>query len=85
MNCSKNMIRVGAGLATALFAAYLALPEFRTAIVGLAPFAVALVCPLSMLLMMKMMMPKKPEQEQEKALVPMSVRSKPANPQEITS
>lgn len=82
MNCSKNMIRVGAGLATPLFAAYLALPEFRTAIVGLAPFAAALVCPLSMLLMMKMMT-KKPEQEQKNALVP--VQSKPANPQEITS
>ena len=83
MNCSKNMIRVAAGLATVLFAAYLALPEFRTAILGLAPFAVALVCPLSMLLMMKMMMPKKPEQEQEKAMVP--VESNPAKPQEITS
>lgn len=69
MNCSKNMIRVGAGLATVLLAAYFALPEFRTAIVGLAPFAVALVCPLSMLLMMKMMT-KKPEQEPEKAVAP---------------
>jgi hypothetical protein len=83
MNCSKNMIRVGAGLATVLFAAYLALPEFRTAIVGLAPFAVALVCPLSMLLMMKMMMSKKPEQEPEKAVVP--VEGNPAKSQEATS
>lgn len=83
MNCIKKVIPVGAGLATVLFAAYLALPEFRTAIVGLAPFAVALVCPLSMLLMMKMMSSQKPQQEEKQVLVP--VENKPVKPREITS
>ena len=92
MNCSKNMIRVGVGIGTVFLAAYLALPEFRSAILGLAPFALALLCPISMLLMMKMMMPSsKSDQAKEKVVVPATdesaapVVSGPVKPEEAAS
>jgi ribosomal protein RSM22 (predicted rRNA methylase) len=91
MNCTKNMIRVAVGIGTVLVAAYMMFPEFRSAIVGLAPFAVALICPISMLFMMKMMTSSKPDKAKENAVVPVpvesagSVTSRPASREEATS
>jgi hypothetical protein len=74
MNCSKTMIRVAVGLGAVWLAAYLALPELRASLSGLAPFAVALICPLSMLLMMKMMDQNTSCRAKETTLTPETVR-----------
>ena len=54
MKCdTKTMLKVGAGIGAVLVIAYFSLPAFRTWIVGSAPVLLSLVCPLSMLFMMK--------------------------------
>jgi ribosomal protein RSM22 (predicted rRNA methylase) len=71
MNCTKNMLRVGAGIGAGLLVAYLVFPELRATLVALAPIAVVLVCPLSILLMMKMMSSSKPDQKRKLAAIPL--------------
>ena len=83
MNCSKNMIRVAAGIGAVFLAGYLAFPELRIALVSLAPFAAALICPISMLLMMKMMSSNKTSQTKEEAMTPVPVE--PNRAKEIAS
>ncbi len=53
MKCTATMIKVGAVLALVLVAAYFALPPFQAFIAGIAPFLLLLICPLSMLVMMR--------------------------------
>lgn len=54
MKCdTKTMLKVGAGVGAVLVIAYFALPAFRTWTVGSAPILLSLICPLSMLFMMK--------------------------------
>lgn len=56
MNCNfKTMIKVAAGLGLILAAAYFALPAAQAWVLASAPVLLALVCPISMLLMMFMM------------------------------
>lgn len=49
------MLKIGAVLFVPLAAGYFVLPQFRVAILALTPFAFYAICPLSMLLGMKMM------------------------------
>jgi ABC-type uncharacterized transport system permease subunit len=83
MNCTKNTLRVGAGVGVGLLLAYLVLPELLSALVALAPFAAALIFPLSMLLMMKMMSSSKPDQMLKPAPIP--VDRKPVEQDQIAS
>ncbi|MBU6460993.1 MAG: DUF2933 domain-containing protein [Proteobacteria bacterium] len=54
MICNKRtMIRSGIGLAAVVVIAYTTLPQFRNIILGLTPFLLFLLCPLSMFFMMK--------------------------------
>ncbi len=54
MKCdSKMMVKIAAGLGLALAVAYFALPAAHAFVVASAPFLVALICPVAMLLMMK--------------------------------
>lgn len=56
MMCSmKTMLKVGLGMLLVAGSAYILLPQFRDAIVGLAPTLVFLLCPISMLACMWMM------------------------------
>ena len=56
MNCSTNtMLKVAAGLGVALGAAYFAFPAAQTMILAYSPFLLALICPISMGVMMLMM------------------------------
>jgi hypothetical protein len=56
MMCSmKTMLKVGLGMLIAAGIAYLALPEFRVWIVAASPTLLFLICPISMLVCMKMM------------------------------
>ena len=56
MKCSfKTMITVAAGLFAAAAVAYFTFEEARAAIVASLPFLLVLLCPISMLLMMKSM------------------------------
>ncbi len=48
------MLKIGAVLAVPLVAGYLFLPQFRVAILALIPFAFYAICPISMLVGMKM-------------------------------
>ncbi|MBA3623050.1 MAG: DUF2933 domain-containing protein [Methylibium sp.] len=51
--CSmKTLIKIAFGIAAALAAGYLLLPEYRQSIATAAPYLVLLACPLMMLLMM---------------------------------
>lgn len=55
MKCDlKTMLKVGAGLAILLTGVFLVFPQFRPAIIGLAPLALFALCPLSMIFMMSM-------------------------------
>jgi ribosomal protein RSM22 (predicted rRNA methylase) len=83
MNCTKNMLRVGAGIGAGLLVAYLVFPELRAALVALAPIAVVLVCPLSILLMMKMMSSSTPDQKRKLAPIPLD--REPVEQDRITS
>lgn len=56
MACSmKTMMKLGVGIAAVALTAYILFPQFRDLIVALAPTLAFLICPLSMLLGMKMM------------------------------
>jgi hypothetical protein len=56
MMCNmKTMLKVGLGMLFVAALAYLALPEFRTWIVAASPTLLFLICPISMLVCMKMM------------------------------
>lgn len=54
MKCNmKTIMKIGAGIIVLLAVAYAALPQVRPMIAGAFPLLLVLVCPLSMLLMMK--------------------------------
>ncbi len=54
--CSpKTMLKIGAVIVVPLAVGFIVFPQFRVAILGLAPFALFALCPLSMLFGMKMM------------------------------
>lgn len=55
MKCTKTMVVTGVALLAVLWLAYTALPHFRTLVVGVGPYLLFLLCPLSMLFMMKAM------------------------------
>jgi hypothetical protein len=56
MMCSmKTMLKVGIGMLLVTGLAYLALPEFRAWIIAASPTLLLLICPISMLVCMKMM------------------------------
>jgi hypothetical protein len=52
MKCTKTMLTTGVALLAVLALAYAALPQFRTLVLGLGPYLLILLCPLSMLFMM---------------------------------
>ncbi len=61
--CSpKTMLKIGAVIAVPLAVGFIAFPQFRIAIIGLAPFALFALCPLGMLFGMKGMMGNKNNQ-----------------------
>jgi hypothetical protein len=49
------MVAVGAALLTILAVAYAVVPSVRAVVLGIGPYLLILVCPLSMWLMMKSM------------------------------
>lgn len=56
MNCSTNtMLKVATGLGLTLGAAYFTFPAAQTIILTYAPFLLALICPISMGVMVIMM------------------------------
>lgn len=56
MKCdSKTILKAAAGVGIALAIAYFTLPAARAFILAIAPIMLVLVCPLSMLFMMKAM------------------------------
>lgn len=56
MMCNtKTMLKVGLGMLFGAVIAYIALPEFRGWILAASPTLLFLLCPISMLLCMKMM------------------------------
>lgn len=56
MHCSKKtMAYLAVGVLAAIAAAYALLPGMRETLLGMAPLLLVLVCPLSMLFMMKAM------------------------------
>lgn len=52
---TKTMLKVGLGLFASAAIAYITLPEFRSWILAASPTLLFLLCPISMLLCMKMM------------------------------
>ncbi|MGB3288626.1 MAG: DUF2933 domain-containing protein [Burkholderiaceae bacterium] len=64
MKCDmKTMIKVGSGLGILLAIAYITLPAARELISATAPFLLILICPLSMMFMMKSMSSCKKESD----------------------
>ncbi len=58
MKCNmKTTVKIGAALIVLLAIAYAALPQIRPLVASASPFLLVLLCPLSMLLMMKSMQP----------------------------
>lgn len=58
--CSpKTMLKIGIAIAVPLTIGFFVFPQFRSTIVGLAPFAIFAICPLSMIFCMKGMMKDK--------------------------
>jgi hypothetical protein len=56
MECNmKTMIATGVALVAVLAAAYAALPPVRALVLGVGPYLLLLLCPLSMWLMMRSM------------------------------
>ena len=53
MKCTKTMLTAGAIILAALALAYVALPQFRALVVSAGPYLLFLLCPLSMMFMMK--------------------------------
>ena len=81
MPCSaRTMIKTAAALGGILAVAYLAFPEARAFVAASAPVLVALICPISMVVMMVMM--RKPEGSGACASAepPRAPASEPANP-----
>jgi len=63
MKCNmKTMLTTGIVLLVVLAGAYAALPQFRTLVLSLGPSLLFLLCPLSMIFMMKGMMSNKGDQ-----------------------
>ncbi|WP_024973266.1 DUF2933 domain-containing protein [Ralstonia pickettii] len=63
MKCTKSMLITGAAILAVLALAYAALPQFRTLVVSVGPYLLLLLCPLSMMFMMKGMDSNKDHQE----------------------
>lgn len=56
MHCNaRTMIKIAAALGGMLAAAYVALPDARELVAASAPVLLALICPISMVIMMFMM------------------------------
>lgn len=56
MNCQpKTMLKTAVGLGTIVAAAYFALPDARAFLLASTPIMLALICPLTMIVMMWMM------------------------------
>lgn len=54
--CSpKTMLKIGVAIAIPLALGFIAFPQFRPAIIGLAPFALFALCPLGMIFGMSAM------------------------------
>jgi len=54
MKCdTKIMLKIGGIIALVIALGAIALPQFRSTIIGLAPLAIFALCPLSMIFMMK--------------------------------
>jgi DUF2933 family protein len=53
MKCTKNMLVIGGALFAAGLVAYIELPQFHPWIASAASLLILLLCPLSMMLMMK--------------------------------
>ena len=53
MKCTKTMLATGAGLLAVLAVAYVVFPQFQSTVLSLGPYLLFLLCPLSMLFMMK--------------------------------
>lgn len=54
MKCDlKTMLKIGGVLAVILTGAYFAFPPFRPVVIGLAPFALFALCPISMFFAMR--------------------------------
>ena len=67
MKCNvKFLLKIAGGLAALLAVGYWALPEYRTEIVALAPLFVAVLCPLSMLMMVWFM--QRPDESTSRVL-----------------
>lgn len=63
--CSiKTMVKIALGIALLLTVGYLAFPQFQPVIAAVAPYLLALACPLAMVFMMKGM--NTPQREKEK-------------------
>lgn len=61
--CSpRTMVKIGVVLAVPLLAGFIFLPQFRVAILGLTPFALFALCPLSIIFCMKGMMGNKKDE-----------------------
>ncbi len=69
MKCNaKFLLKIAGALAVVLAVAYWALPEYRAAILALAPLSVVALCPLSMLMMMWFM--QRPDESASRVLPP---------------
>ncbi|WP_024973249.1 DUF2933 domain-containing protein [Ralstonia pickettii] len=67
MTCKmKTIVKTSAAVIALLVLAYVTLPQLRPLITGMSPFLLILLCPVSMLLMMKGM---RSNQEKAHALV----------------
>ena len=53
MKCTKHMLAIGGTLFAAGLIAYIELPQFHAWIASAAPLLILLLCPLSMMFMMK--------------------------------
>lgn len=66
MKCdTRMMIKTGIGIATVLAIAYFTLPAARALVTASAPILLALICPLSMIFMMKGMSSCNKQQEEK--------------------
>ncbi|MEO7854240.1 MAG: DUF2933 domain-containing protein [Rubrivivax sp.] len=76
MSCSvKTMLRTAGAIGLVAVIGYLAVPEARAFIVASAPVLIALICPVSMIVMMLMMNSSKSKQaEPGKAAAPEPAR-----------
>lgn len=66
MKCdTRMMIKTGVGIAVVLAIAYFSLPAARELVTASAPILLALICPLSMIFMMKGMSSCNKQQEEK--------------------